>query len=204
MSRKWWTGMAVAAAVLAATALAAVESKSRSESRGADLTGMWTLDASRSDLPAGPGGRWRRDRSGPDDEARGRSGRGSGSRMPSVMQVTQKGAVVSFADSAGALVQVIRIGSPVGDPNSPGSVRELTGRWDDGTLIATGSGPRGGTVVRSYRLIEGGRALEVRTRREGLRGRPGGVPRGDSASDSEAGPRRFNRGEMTLVYRRAS
>ena len=181
MSRKWWTGMAVAAAVLAATALAAVESKSRSESRGVDLTGIWALDASRSDLPAGPGGgRWRRDRSGPEQEARGpRSGRGSGRRMPSVMQVTQKGAVVSFADSAGALVQVIRIGSPVAEPNSPVSVRELTGTWDDGTLIATGSGPRGGTVMRSYRLIDGGRALEVRTRR-------------------------FNRGEMTLVYRRAS
>jgi len=185
MSRKWWTGMAVAAAVLAATALAAVESKNRSESRGADLTGIWTLDASRSDLPAGPGGRWRRDRSGPGDEARGpRPGRGSGRRMSSVMQVTQKGGVVSFADSAGALVQVIRIGSPLGEPNSTESVRQLTGTWDDGTLIATGSGPRGGTVVRSYRLIDGGRALEVRTRREGLRG--------------------SNRGEMTLVYRRAS
>lgn len=193
MSRTWWTGMAVVAAILAATALASVESKkARTDSAGGDLTGTWVLDLSRSDLPAGPGERrWRgrgaeggsrSDDGAPRGEARGPRRGGRGFRMPNVMQVTQTGGNVSFADSAGALVQVVRVGGAADSPASGRPVRELTGRWEDGTLIAEGSGPRGGTIVRSYRLTDGGRALEVRTQRN----------------------RRSGRGELTLIYRRAS
>lgn len=197
MSRKWWTGMAMAAAVLAATALASVQSRNaRVEARPADLTGIWTLDPSRSDLPGGFRGARRRGQDGdrPAGESRGRRTEGRrGPRMARTLHVTQQGDLVSLSDSTGALVEVIRTGAaPSPDGNFGGAARELTGHWEDGTLVAEGSGPRGGTVVRTYRVTDGGHTLEVRTRRQG------------GSSSQEAGPRRSNRGQFTLVYRRAS
>jgi hypothetical protein len=223
MSRTWMVGIVIGAAVLAATALGTAQSKGTKDA-ASDLSGAWTLDASKSDLPGGPGGfrgrmgggdggggwggrRGRgmggggwggRSRGGSGDETSGGQGRpgGRGRRLPSYFRVTQRDGVVSFSDSTGALFQEIHAGgasAPEGRSGSEDAVRELTGRWDNGTLIAEWKGPGGGSLEQRYKLDDHGRELEVHVERKG--GPDGG---------SGEGARRFGRREFKLVYRRAT
>ena len=101
--------------------------------------------------------------------------------------MTQQGGVVGLSDSTGALVQEIRVEGAAA-PGNPEEVAQLTGHWDDGTLVAERVGPRGGTMVQKYKLQDHGRTLEVRMEFKG--GGSGEVPR------------RFAGREIKLVYRR--
>lgn len=210
MSRKWILGIVMAAGVAAAMALGVVQSGA--VKNGSDLSGQWRLDPAKSDMPAmgrgrgGPGrgeGRFRgRFGAGAEREPgqgpeRPRGGRGR--RLPAFFQVTQQAGTVSFADSAGSFVQEIHLGAaaPGAGSTDPGNgVRELTGRWENGTLIAETSGPWGGTLVQRYKLEDHGKTLVVRTER--MR------PSGSDAPGAGDRPGRSNRGEIKMVYRRAS
>jgi hypothetical protein len=189
MSRKWILAMVTGAAVLGVVTLGVVQSGAAKNA--ADLSGSWRLDAAKSDLPGrgGPGGfRSSRGAEGggnrPDGERReGRRRR----RLPDFLQVTQQGGVVELSDSAGALLQQIRIQGAAAPANPAEQVAQLTGHWDDGTLVAERPGPRGGTMVQTYKLEDHGRTLEVRMEFKG-----GG---------SGESPRRSGR-EIKLIYRR--
>jgi hypothetical protein len=209
MSRKWILAMVTGAAVLGVVTLGVVQSGAAKSA--ADLSGRWRLDAAKSDLPGrgGPGGfrgsrgaeggggwsgrgGWGGKRSGgggpdgngPDSGRReGRRGR----RLPDFVQVTQQGGIVELSDSTGALLQQIRIQGAAAPADPAEDVAQLTGHWDRGTLVAERPGPRGGTMVQTYKLEDHGRTLEVRMEFKG-----GG---------SGEGPRRSGR-EIKLVYRR--
>jgi len=113
-----------------------------------------------------------------------------GRRLPELIHVTQQGGIVEISDSTGAPLQEIRVeGAAAPAPSNPGEdVAQLTGHWDDGTLVAERVGPRGGTMVQKYKLEDHGRSLEVRMEFKG-----GG---------SGETPRRFAGREFKLVYRR--
>jgi len=213
MSRKWMIGMVMSAAVLGGMALGVVQSRA-AKSGGADLSGTWRLDAAKSELPGrggpggfrgggggwggrgGGGGGWGGRRSGggsPDGDSgdsamrQGRRGR----RLPDLLHVTQQGDVVGFEDSTGTLVQEIRVDGAAGAGNPSDDVAELTGHWDNGTLVAQRTGPRGGTMVQKYKIADHGRTLEIHVE---MKGSPDGGS-GDA-------PRRFAGREIKLVYRR--
>lgn len=209
MSRTWILAMVTGAAILGVVTLGVVQSGAAKNA--ADLSGSWRLDAAKSELPGrggaggfrgggGWGGRggdghggWSGRRSGgggPDgnglDGAR-REGR-RGRRLPDFIQVTQQGGVVELSDSAGALLQEIRVEGAAAPANPSEEVAQLTGHWDDGTLVAERTGPRGGTMVQKYKLGDHGRMLEVRME----------FKRDGSGTESRRPPGR----EIKLVYRR--
>ena len=186
MSRTWMLGMVTGAAILGVVALGVVQSGAAKNA--ADLSGSWRLDAAKSELPGrgGPGG-FRGGRTG------GWGGQGGGGgmrgrRLPEWLHVTQQGGVVGLSDSTGALLQEIRVEGAAAPANPGTDVAQLTGHWDDGTLVAERVGPRGGTMVQKYKLEDHGRSLEVRMEFKG-----GG---------SGETPRRFAGREIKLVYRR--
>jgi hypothetical protein len=214
MHTRWKVGVVIGAMVFAGLAIGGVQT--RAGKKLPDLTGTWTLDAARSELPGGRGEfRGRRGgegRSGWGGEGRdggrrwgggeargGLEGRGfrRGPALPGVMRITQGPNGLELADSAGVPFQEIRIGAestvPEGAPgNLNGDVRRLTGRWDDGTLNVERTSPRGGVMVQKFRLADQGRTLEVRMERK----------RGESR-DGDGAARRSARG-FKLVYRRAA
>jgi hypothetical protein len=216
MARKWSVGLAIGALVLAVLVFGVAQSRADKDSP--DLTGVWRLDRSQSELPSWPGGGggrrnggWHRGggdrREGGGGELRGngpdfRDGgtdpsggdRRRGRMLPSWLRVTQKGNVIDFADSMGSLVQQIRVGATAApeDPANLDEVRRLTGRWADGTLQVERTGPRGGTTVQKYKLEDHGRTLVVRTERKD------GPDRGSDGQGRRFGPR-----AVKLVYRRA-
>jgi hypothetical protein len=221
VTRKWTVGLIVGALALASLVFGVVQTQADKDAP--DLSGTWQLDRSHSDLPGrgGFGGRrnggehreggWRRDgdasgAGGPDGASPGMANAGRGGRrfgmLPSRLQISWSGQggshgnVLDFADSAGALVQEIFIGSavPPEDPATTSDVRRLAGRWVDGALHVERTSPRGGTMVQIYHLEDHGRALEIRSERKD-------APKGDS----EQSGRRFGpRGPTKLVYRRAA
>lgn len=188
MSRKWILGVVIAAAALGLTALAVGKSRD-AKGGGVDLTGTWRLDAAKSDLPVRGrfgerGGRGSEGGWGGQDRPR----RGRGGRLPRVVAIKQAGGVVAFSDSTGALVQEIRTeesGAPPANPLTSEGVRELTGHWDGGTLIAEWAGPAGGSMEQKISVEDHGRTLEIRMERKGGGGRGG-------------------RGAIKMVYRRSS
>jgi hypothetical protein len=209
-------GMVMGAAVLAGMALGVVQSRA-AKSGGADLSGTWRLDVAKSELPGrggqggfrggrgpgggggwggrgGGGGGWggRRSVGGSPNGDSGnpamREGR-RGRRLPDLVHVTQQGGVVAFQDSTGTLVQEIRVdGSAAG--SSTDEVAKLTGHWDNGTLVAERTGPRGGTMVQKYKIQDHGRTLEIHVEMKAS-------PDGGSGN-----ARRFAGREFKLVYRR--
>jgi len=209
MSRKWMIGMVMAAVVLCGMALGVVQSRA-AKSGGADLSGTWRLDAAKSELPGrggpggfrgsrgpgGGGGGWggRRSAGGSPDGDSGnpamREGR-RGRRLPDLVRVTQQGGVVAFEDSTGTLVQKIRMDGSTAAGRATDDVAELTGHWDNGTLVAERTGPRGGTMVQKYRIEDHGRTLEIHVE---MKASPDG--------GSQDAPRRFAGREFKLVYRR--
>jgi len=132
-------------------------------------------EAQRGDAQGGPGPRG-----------------GRGGRLPELIEIKQGGGVIAFADSTGTLLQEIRTeesGAPPSSPVNADGVRELTGHWDGGTLIAEWTAPWGGSVVQKASLEDHGRLLEIKVERKGGGGGGGG----------RRGP-----GEIKMVYRRNS
>ena len=99
---------------------------------------------------------------------------------------------MSFEDSTGTLVQEIRVDGSTAAGTSTDGVTELTGHWDNGTLVAERTGPRGGTMVQKYKIEDHGRTLEIHVE---MKASPDGGS-GDA-------PRRFAGREIKLVYRRS-
>jgi len=220
MSRNWVIGLVIGAAVLAATAIAAVQSRETgaggakaAAKETSNLSGVWKLDVAKSDLPGrgrfGGRGAWGRSAPGRFEgrgegrfEGRGEGpgrgegrgwgrGAGRGRRLPDLMKVAQGNGVVSFSDSAGALIQEIHTdGSQAQERDTPAGAREWKGRWDRGTLIAEWTGPRG-TMVQRASLADHGRTLEIRMERKG----------GEAGDDRGRGGRGR---EFKMVYRRSA
>jgi hypothetical protein len=219
MRATWKAGLIIGAAVLATLAIGVVQTKADKDTP--DLTGTWTLDPAKSDLPAGgqlrrfgghgAGGGWGGRGGG---EGRGAwEGRGSGGdsrggwggsngfrargggRLPRILHITQRPSAVLFADSAGAAFQEIQIGgSPArgnGSESQNDEVRHLSGHWASGTLEVERVNPRGGMMLQKYKLEDHGRTLEVRMERK------------DSGDGSSDAPRRGPR-EFKMVYRRTA
>jgi hypothetical protein len=208
-------GMVMGAVVLGGMALGVVQSRA-AKSGGADLSGTWRLDAAKSELPGrggfradrgpgggggwggrGGGGGWggRRSGGGSPDGNSGDSGMREGRRgrrLPDLVHVTQQGGVVAFQDSTGTLVQEIRVDGSTAAGSPTDDVAELTGHWDNGTLVAERTGPRGGTMVQKYTIEDHGRTLEIHVE---MKASPDGGS-GDA-------PRRFAGREIKLVYRRS-
>jgi hypothetical protein len=211
MKATWKAGLIIGAAVLATLAIGVVQTKADKDTP--DLTGTWTLDPAKSDLPAG--GQLRRFDGRGGGEGRGgwggsgggggdsRGGWGGGNgfrargggRLPRILHVTQHPNAILFADSAGAAFQEIQIGgSPArgnGSESQNDEVRHLSGHWASGTLEVERVNPRGGLMLQKYKLEDHGRTLEVRIERKGS---------GDGSSDA---PRRGPR-EFKMVYRRTA
>ena len=122
-----------------------------------DLTGEWVLDPSRSDAPwmrGGVGGgdrAWggRRQGSGA-DMSRREGGAGRRMRLPTRFEIRQSGSLVSFADSAGAVIQEIATNSDT--TASAAGVAHRLGAWKSGALEVSREGRGGATFVESWRL----------------------------------------------------
>jgi hypothetical protein len=189
--------MVMGAVILGGMALGVVQSRA-AKSGGADLSGTWRLDAAKSELRGRGGPGAFRGGRGPGGAWGGRGGQGPGThegrrgrRLPDLVHVTQRGGIVAFTDSTGTLVQEIRVDGSTAAGTPTDDVAELTGHWDDGTLVAERTGPRGGTMVQKYTIEDHGRTLEIHVE---MKGSPDGGS-GDA-------PRRFAGRAIKLVYRR--
>jgi hypothetical protein len=218
MKTTWKAGLVIGAVVLATLAVGVVQTRADRETP--DLTGTWTLDPAKSDLPAGGqvrrwGGRggdgqgWRGhggggegrgawENRGGGEDSRGAGGGGNGfrrrggARLPRILHITQRTDVIVFADSAGAAFQEVQIGgSPTPGNGTNEEMRRLSGHWNSGTLQVERLSPRGGVMLQKYKLEDHGQTLEVRMERKNSEG-----------SSSEA-PRRGARGAFKMVYRRS-
>jgi hypothetical protein len=186
-----------------------------------DLAGEWRLDPAKSEMPtrggrfgdgsrrgggtkgdgrdgwSGRDGMRHRDGARGDKDGRGPGFRGRG-RLPAFLTVTQSTGRVQLADSTGAVVQEIVIGSKLSRPNSGEGrsengprVRQASGQWRNGILEVERTTPRG-TMTQTFALEDGGRTLVIRSARTG----------GERDGGDRAG--RGARGAMTLVYRKVS
>lgn len=138
-----------------AAVLAVDAANTTAASAKSDLTGEWLLDPSRSDQPGmrgGGGGPWAGRRQGQGGGGMGRREGGPGRRMrlPAGFQITQSGSLVSFADSAGAVLQEIATNSDT-TASAPGVLHRL-GAWKSGALEVSREGRGGMTFVESWRL----------------------------------------------------
>lgn len=136
-------------------AVEATAISSHAAGKPSDLTGEWELDPSRSDLPwmRGGGGGNGGPRSGRDgaDGFRGGASRGPGRmRLPQHFQITQTGALVSFADSNGSPVQEIATNSDT-TASAAGVIHRL-GTWNGSALEVSRQGRGGATFVESWTL----------------------------------------------------
>lgn len=213
MKTTWKAGLVIGAVVLATLAVGVVQTKADKDTP--DLTGTWTLDPARSDLPAGGqlhrwgrrggggggrdgggGGRgaWENRGGGGDSGSAWGSGNGfrrrGGPRLPRILHITQRPNAIVFADSAGAAFQEIQIGGrPTPGNGTDEPMRLLSGHWESGMLQVERVSPRGGVMLQKYKLEDHGRTLEVRMERKGSDG---------SSSEN----RRGARGGFKMVYRR--
>jgi len=140
------------------TAVEAAATSSHAAAKPSDLTGEWELDPSRSDAPwmrggGGNGG----PRPGGDGANRFRGGtgpngpRGQGRmRLPQHFEITQTGALVSFTDLEGRLVQEIATNSDT-TASAAGVIHRL-GTWNGSALEVSRQGRGGATFVESWTL----------------------------------------------------
>src|SRR4051812_9472035 len=125
MVRKFLIGLPIMAAILATGVGVALSEHEEKAAGATDLSGWWSLDASKSDAPpamgGGFGGRrgggWGGRRSGDGgtgDEGRGRRSRSA--RLPERFRIRQDADMLTIADSTGAPVEEIVIGHKVEEP----------------------------------------------------------------------------------------
>jgi hypothetical protein len=185
--------VAALAIVGAAASVLAADGKRTPAPGRADLSGTWRLDASRSDMPpsggrGGPPGT-RPEGGGPgapETQSEGLPPRGEGGpggpggrppsggrmRLPDLVRIQMTDAGVRFADSTGAIVQEIAVGSssagstPAARPDAaaapPLPPPPQPGTWKAGQLIVESTGGRG-TVTRVFALEDDGQTLVIRT-----------------------------------------
>lgn len=183
--RTWIVGAVVVGAVavlggLVALAKDAPESKAV---RADELSGVWRLDASRSDMPRRPDGAGGRTGSRRGDGARSGggewAGRGPGQgagprgqrvgRLPETIKVEQSAGTVSFTDSTGAALFVITTGAAA---KTAADVPRLAGRWVGGHLEIEREGWRGAATKQTYSVEDEGRTLVILTKMPGDGSRP--------------------------------
>jgi len=147
-----------------------------------DLNGDWRLDPKHSDNPqraggsfgGGGGGGMRMGRHGGGGGWRGGDASGSAVgrpvRLPDLMHVTQTAAVVSFADSSGAVLREVSEVPADADtlPHARGA-EHLSGQWKGGKLVIQRTGPRDSKITETISLENKGKSLQIDTKIE-----PGG------------------------------
>jgi len=91
-------------------------------------------------------------------------------RLPDLMHVTQTAAVVSFADSSGAVLREVSEVPADADtlPHAPGA-EHLSGQWKGGKLVIQRTGPRDSKITETISLENKGKSLQIDTKIE-----PGG------------------------------
>ena len=170
MVRKFWIGLPIMAAILAMGAGVALSKHEDKATSTTDMSGWWSLDASKSDAPPGMGGEggWAgRGGHGGHGGGGGMGGRHGGSmRLPERFKIQQDTGTLSIADSTGAPVEEIAIGRKVEEPpegmGNANAVPTFGGSWNKGKLEIVRSGPRG-TMKQSFALEEDGKDLVIRT-----------------------------------------
>ncbi len=158
-----------------------------------DLSGTWKLNADKSDAPRNMGGN-RGNRAGRSPRADGRPGRGqaqqldrpgcefrgargkAGSRGPSGRQgerprkreltINQTDATVTVTRGRNRAVTITPDGQTVTEQARRGEA-QITAKWEGEVLVVERSGPRGGTMTKSYQLSADGQQLTVTHKLEG-------------------------------------
>jgi hypothetical protein len=191
MGRKFLIGLPIMAAILAMGAGVALSKHADKTATATDMSGWWSLDASKSDSPpamGGPGG-WegRRGRHGGGGGFGGHHGgggwggrptggeggdgedsqrRGRPVRLPERFRIQQDTGTLTIADSTGAPVEEIAIGRKVEEPpegmGAANAVPTFAGTWNQGQLEIVRNGSRG-TMKQSFALEEDGKDLVIRT-----------------------------------------
>src|SRR5690349_17942195 len=173
---------------IVAMGFGAAFSKHEDEAAGAtDMSGWWSLDASKSDAPPamGSGGWAGRGGHGGHGGMGGRHGgggwggrptsgdgaeesqrRGRPMRLPERFKIQQDAGTLTIADSTGAPVEEIAIGRKVEEPpegmGAANAVPTFAGAWNKGKLEIIRNGSRG-TMKQSFALEEDGKDLVIRT-----------------------------------------
>ena len=164
-----------------------------------DLNGDWKFDAKHSDQPqhqgyggmgAGMGGHgswgghggsgghggWHGGGSGegpPHGGDPSHSGGGRPPRLPDYMHITQTSTVVSFEDSAGAVLREVATVPAEADTFSRAAgALHVPGRWDKDKLVVEHSGPHDSKVVETLSLKDGGKTLVIDDKIESNGDRP--------------------------------
>jgi hypothetical protein len=158
-----------------------------------DLTGLWRLDAQRSDTPPPPGerheggGGGHHGGGGGEGWGGGGGGRGGhhgswgggggggsaegappeGARrtvpLPEVIHITETATIVSFEDSTGAVVQEITTLGGAKDTLAHAPGAPVIAGAWDDQALVISHPARGGTMTQTYSLEDGGRTLMVRS-----------------------------------------
>ena len=182
MIRKFLIGLPIMAAILATGVGVALSKHEEKAAAATDLSGWWSLDASKSDAPpgmGGPGGMggrggWGGRRGGGFGGRHGGGAPGEGDeprrarpvRLPGRIKIQQDTGTLTIADSTGAPVEMIAIGRKVEEPpegmGNPNAVPTVAGSWNKGKLEIVRNGPRG-TTKQSFALEEDGKDLVIRT-----------------------------------------
>ena len=191
MNRAKWVGLVAAVGMLGMWSAARAEDKDQKP----DMTGVWRLDAQRSDMPQRPpggaggwggggggygwgggGGGGHHHEGGGDGGGGGRPPGGEASssdpghprpvRLPDLMHVTATATLVSVEDSTGAVLEEIATVSAEADTFAHApGAPHIAGQWKGDKLIIERQGPRG-KVTETISLEDKGASLVFHTKME--------------------------------------
>src|SRR4051812_6850529 len=178
MVRKFLVGLPIMVAILATGVGVALSKHEEKAVSGADLSGWWSLDASKSDAPRAMGEGWGGGREGRRGGGFGGHHGGGGSRparLPERFRIRQDADMLTIADSTRAPGEEIVIGHKVEQPpegmGDANVVPKFAGAWNKGKLEIVRSGPRG-SMKQSFALEEDGKELVIRSSLPARESRP--------------------------------